>query len=270
MMSTCTSKKGRKLESLLDQDWKKVKPIDWTLLLENPYPSTVYGLDLSVENPSLTRIRSSDKSVLIVGYRNRVSERNPVHQTFEWLPNGIQKGWTVRVELRERPVISQSLSVYRFNRYDAWIQDLMSYFTDATSSDMIGIEHYAYNALNSHATTLLYELGATIRMALVRRGLSVVELPPTTVKKLFSGDGRADKAGMYKVYCEQKLPDLFHALDLRDSHQYTQVPHPVEDMVDSFAVASTLWWSKCPSAAAVHRKKKSGLEHRSKKVKVEV
>jgi hypothetical protein len=270
----------RKAESLLDQNWKKIKPIDWAVFhaassLSIATTTTtgftvIYGIDMSIENPSLTRIRWADRTILIVAYRNRVSEHNPLPKSWSW-----QNGWTVSYELRERPDVRKDLSIHRFNRYQAWIQDLMTYVSlPVSASDIVAIEHYAFNAASTLATTLLYELGATLRMSLVQAGLSVVEFPPTTVKKLFCGNGRADKGDMYRMFESIGMPDPFGAIGLKASNMYSHVPHPVEDMVDSFAVAMSIWWTRLdPVTIGIQtvRKKKRILSDQSitrkKKVK---
>ena len=65
----------------------------------------------------------------------------------------------------------------------------------------------------------------------------IVEIPPTTIKKMFSGSGRADKDIMYQTYRNKfGLPDIAAHIGL-GGKVYKHVPHPVEDMVDALAVA---------------------------------
>jgi len=103
---------------------------------------------------------------------------------------------------------------------------------------VVGIEHYSFMSKNTNATSILIELGSLLRGLLLTRGHKILEIPPTTVKNMFSDSGRASKDDMYAAYLEFfHLPSLYSLLGLKDN--YTSVPHPIEDIVDSMAVALT-------------------------------
>ena len=79
------------------------------------------------------------------------------------------------------------------------------------------------------------ELGGCLRMKLCEQGHEILELAPTQVKKMFTGQGKSTKDDMYERFKEWSIP-LFDLLGLKES-KYKHVPHPLEDMVDAIAVA---------------------------------
>jgi Holliday junction resolvasome RuvABC endonuclease subunit len=101
----------------------------------------------------------------------------------------------------------------------------------------VGIEGYSFQSKNSEADTMLKELGGCVRLHLWQQfKVLPVEIPPKSIKKLFLASGSSGKKEMIKN-AEQYfgLPNLF---ELTGTSATIQNLHPIEDLVDAFAVAT--------------------------------
>jgi len=134
-------------------------------------------------------------------------------------------------------------SLFRFERYEARLQSLLALIGENKSQDkVVGLEGYSFYSRATQADTALKELGGCLRRSLCHMKHTIMEIPPSTVKKIFSGSGKADKNEMYSSYRQiYDLPDLFTLLSLGEEQPYLEtdktIPHPIEDMVDALAVA---------------------------------
>jgi Holliday junction resolvasome RuvABC endonuclease subunit len=160
-------------------------------------------------------------------------------------------GWTLDVSLIEsleesaKSVNHFSYSLFRFTRYEERLQKLLSLI--GTESRMVGIEGFSYNSKATQADTFLKELGGCLRLSLCRMKHTVLEIPPSTVKKIFTTNGQASKVDMYNTFVQTfHLPDLFALLNIADNEDKSKsrenIPNPIEDIVDALAVAMSLLW----------------------------
>lgn len=107
-------------------------------------------------------------------------------------------------------------------------------------ADWIGIETYLYSAQQTNCISILIEIGTLFRYHLWKKGLTPHELAVPTIKKAFTGSGRADKSDMEKAFrIQHHLPDLYQAMYYTRSTNPQTVKHPIEDMVDSYAICYT-------------------------------
>lgn len=97
----------------------------------------------------------------------------------------------------------------------------------------IFMEGYAFGCRGSAHSYKLAELTGILKQNLFREGLTVVSVPPTQVKKSFSGKGSATKVEMYRVFHTRVDVDLLRRFEML---QCKGVPNPVQDIVDAFAV----------------------------------
>ena len=154
-------------------------------------------------------------------------------------------GWTVQLTILEDiPEESFSnYSLFRFKRYEARLQKLESIIGYGDAVTVCGIEGYSYSSRPTQADSILKELGGCLRRDLCRLDYNITEIPPSTIKKYFTGMGNAKKLDMYKWWRnEYKLPCLYRLLGLCQEDKTLpekDIPHPIEDIVDSFAVALT-------------------------------
>jgi Holliday junction resolvasome RuvABC endonuclease subunit len=100
------------------------------------------------------------------------------------------------------------------------------------------IEGYAFSA-QSRSVTTLAECGGVLRHKLHRRGYEYEEVPPTVIKKFFTGKGNCTKEHMflqYKNYIKDwGLPDFHVELNFPENKN-SKVPSPIDDLIDSHAI----------------------------------
>lgn len=100
----------------------------------------------------------------------------------------------------------------------------------------VHIEGYAYGVTGSGTSSsqsTLCELGGCLRLVLHRAHIPVYEFSPQTVKKQFTGSGRAQKMDMVSVW-RQKHKREHTPLDLGLDCQAHQ--SPLHDAIDAFAL----------------------------------
>ncbi len=234
----------RKAVGLLQPLMKKIKipeSSQWTQHLTN-LNQVVCGIDLSLTNPGLCVINPSHRTIHLFSFRNRVCESNS--NTLITDPESIFAGWLLKISVIESDQSSdKSYSLFRFQRYQEKLQIMVALINYHCQSHqrIVGIEGYSYQSGAGEADTILKELGGCLRLLLCKEH-QMMEIPPATIKKLFSGKGHAKKPDMYQAYRNQyHMPDLFTLLHIKEPSS-GKTPHPIEDLVDAFAVAlSTLY-----------------------------
>ena len=129
-------------------------------------------------------------------------------------------------------------------RRNEWLTDLLIRRLEAVLQGdacrvITVIEAYAFH-IQSSSVTVLAELGGVIRNKLVRAGLPFVEVSPTTVKRWFTGSGAADKHDMWRRFQAVTAGSL-PLDDLIPGSFEKNIPSPHSDVVDSFALAFSLY-----------------------------
>lgn len=128
-----------------------------------------------------------------------------------------------------------------YHRYDLVVRAIM----DAAARHGVKravLEGYSFGSQSS-SVSKLYELGGILRHALWKAGIPFEEHAPATVKKCFAGSGRADKLQMWAAFREKGFPDLLAMMGLVAGKD---VPHPVQDVVDSVALLESHSYSFLP------------------------
>lgn len=192
------------------------------------------GIDLSLANPSIAMVDPPLRQISLYYYRNRKSDLEGAVQT---VATGPFTGWTVRTKCWERDPELLGTSSDRFGRYHPVIRKLVETVLEE-HVQVIGVEHYSLgtNHFQSSSQSLMIELGACLRYELFQKVRVLTEIPPTQVKRMFTGVGKATKDDMYKAYREiYELPCLQKMLGFTRELKHLQ--KPVDDCVDALAVA---------------------------------
>ena len=84
-----------------------------------------------------------------------------------------------------------SKDLYRYDRYFRYVTDVAEHTPDV---ELAVTEKLVATRFGS--ALVVAEIGALVRAELWRRGIPVLEVPPTTLKKYVTGKGNADKSQM--------------------------------------------------------------------------
>ena len=149
--------------------------------------------------------------------------------------------WLLQVSLIPEENPATHFSLFRFARYETKLKKLLALIGPKAPNTIVGIEGYSYQSNATEADSILKELGGCLRFMMCTMQHTILEIPPSTVKKLFSGQGGADKTDMYQAYVERyRLSDLFTNMHVK--RPLKNIPNPISDLVDALAVAmSTLF-----------------------------
>lgn len=196
------------------------------------------GMDLSVRSPATAAIDFDQKTIYLLGARQKKSNQGS-HVNIPC--DKIFAGWKLSLELLDGLPDS---SVARTQRYD-WLVNMAltlprrwapSSSSSASTIQRIGIEGYSFQSQNTEADTMLKELGGCVRWQVWQQyQTQPLEIPPKSIKKLFLASGAAGKKEM--IENAEKyfgLPNLFQLIGCNAQIKNL---HPVEDLVDAFAAA---------------------------------
>jgi len=206
----------------------------------------ICGIDMSLNNPGLCILDPVQKTIRMFCFRNRKKERAFIRY-IEDITSPF-KDWLMElIILEEKPESSTPLfafSLFRFNRYEEKIQKLLSLIgSNKHQNKLVGIEGYSFNSKATPADTFLKELGGCLRLSLCRMKHNIMEIPPSTIKKIFSAQGQATKKDMYLTYTDKfNLPDLFSLMNLGEKNDFKDIPNPINDLVDALAVALSVMY----------------------------
>jgi len=196
----------------------------------------IIGIDMSLSSPGLTVVHPLTKTMNMYFFRSRRCERSAYFVVED--AESVFFGWQFCITCIENTPSEIQESYGKNELYNRYLSKLLKLMAILGSCEdewtVCGIEHYAFSKNTSSASTLM-ELGGVIRTLLSIQNYNVVELAPTAVKKMFSGNGKANKEIMNQIFIEKyKIPKIDLMIGLKDSKT---VSHPTEDLVDSFAVA---------------------------------
>lgn len=129
----------------------------------------------------------------------------------------------------------------RVNKYYYIVDNIMNtiqIFAKDLDNIEIGIEGYSYSSVGQGLTKLA-ELGGILRYEIFKNNFKLAELQPGEIKKHFTGCGNCTKFHMQKQFQSLNIIDFFRILDLKES-KALNIPHPIEDLIDSFAIICLL------------------------------
>ncbi len=242
---------------------KKIEPLSTVLAEIAKKFERVVGIDMSLNNPGMCIVCFTTKTIQLFGLRNRKCE-TATQRLIEDPESPFHK-WLVQVNLIEQisPIASsneaetstteETSSTVRMKRYDERVRVLCSIIGESNAKTMIAIEDYAYKVRvrsknnfqcgYTEAQRKLTELGGILRWSLMQRGFNLYEIVPSKVKRLFSSYGGAKKFNMCNTYEDiLHMPSLYEMLNIKRRETSNSTPHPIEDMVDAFAVAISVMY----------------------------
>jgi Holliday junction resolvasome RuvABC endonuclease subunit len=226
-----TSRKPKKKSIVI----KTINPSDLRQKLAS-LTTVVFGIDMSLTNPGIAKIHPIHRTISLFYFRNRQKEHNSLTEITH--PQSCFFGWNLQLTCIEEEKLQGPGSIKVCNRYLSKIMKILAVIGNNTHNNkIVGIEGYSFNSKMSSSFSTLMELGGCLRTALSLGQHRAVEITPTSVKKQFTGCGKVDKNGMYKAFQKTHyLPPLEKLIGIGD-HEYCNTPHPIEDLVDAFAVA---------------------------------
>ena len=123
-------------------------------------------------------------------------------------------------------------------QYDEWENFQERYLNLATwalsvilpYADHVYIEDYALG-VNKGAVFNIAECTQTLKLMLYKLKIPLTPIPPTVIKKFYTGKGTAKKQDMEKVFIEETGLDIKKALVMTEKQE-----NPSSDIIDSFAI----------------------------------
>jgi Holliday junction resolvasome RuvABC endonuclease subunit len=185
------------------------------------------GLDMSLTSPAAAAQWVGDENstcTRVLSFQQRKTDKEVLNVKL-----GDLRVTRIRYDLEEKDRFARC--AYIVETIVEWIKVLIDERDEVDYSVHAYIEGYALGmAGSSSSVSKLCELGGILRYALWCEKWTFNELSPTTVKKHFTGSGRAKKPEMLAAYLAKGYPLLNETLNTM-SHQ-----HPNEDIHDAVAV----------------------------------
>ena len=124
----------------------------------------------------------------------------------------------------------------RFQRIETLATGVLEFVTSAQKLgrvDLVLIEGYSFGSMQGREAA--GELGGAVRMAILKRGIPLAEVPPTSLKKYVTGKGNAQKNEVM-MFCLKKWG--YQAPDDNAADAFA-LAHLAQDYVDWRAGKST-------------------------------
>jgi Holliday junction resolvasome RuvABC endonuclease subunit len=209
-----------------------------------------FGIDMSVSNPGVCIFEPNTKYITLYHFRNRTREKSSCIKKI-CHEHSLFRLWTLEtVCIEHKSYEKLDIDLSRFKRFQTRIIKIISVLISHGMNNPLihmigGVENYIMNTnmKNTKADSDLKEIGGILRNYLYSaQNVHIMEIPPTSVKKLFSGSGKSSKYEMLQAYTHQwYLPDLYSMLNIQTPKQHSViVAKPIEDLVDSVGVALTV------------------------------
>jgi Holliday junction resolvasome RuvABC endonuclease subunit len=186
----------------------------------------IAGLDLSINSPGLSIINTD--GAIITSYFFPVLKRH-IGVSSESKVQLLDKTYTYKISSFCHQQLKKLNTFQKFHLIQKYILSVLK----SNQIKHIYIEGYAYDAKCSSATKI-HELGGIMKYGLYENNITWSLLAPTSLKKQYTGSGRSDKFQMYKTFIDMGMPDLKHIFATQNCKG---IPTPVQDIVDSFALA---------------------------------
>lgn len=192
-------------------------------------PGHIYvGLDLSLNSPGMVRYTPDSQTIHALFYPTRRKDltRN----------TSLPSTWQGRTVFTLVPAPVELTHCTTLQKYNRIAQDILTLVhSHAPERTHIRLEDYAYNMLSS-STSKLHELGGVVKHVLFQAGYILQDVSPSSVKKSFTGHGRATKEQMYTSFLHHGFPDILREFDMQECKG---IPNPVQDIVDACALLAS-------------------------------
>lgn len=188
-------------------------------------PRWCVGMDLSLRCPSVAIVDRETGVTTVLWWTQR--KREDVLNVRHTVSKNV---WWVRF-----PTLVETDATGCMGRATQMRNDIASVLSELEPSrTRVQIEGYAFGSSDSGHASRLAELGGVIKSYLFENKFKYAEVPPTSVKKFWSGSGRADKSEMIKTARTKGYPvdEMQTDMLLKEVHD-----HPLEDIVDAIAIA---------------------------------
>lgn len=182
------------------------------------------GIDLSLTSTGLVVYTPSENTINMFFYATRQKDKNRTR-------NLICKLNDIETKVIIQPFSRQIAKRDVIEKYHIIVEDVLEVIVKYNCFK-IRMEGYAFDAKSS-SLSKLHELGGILKYSFYKRGIKWEEIPPTRLKKWFTGSGKASKELMYEHFIHKGLPPL---LNIFEMEKCKGVPNPVQDMVDAFAL----------------------------------
>lgn len=200
--------------------------------------ANVMGLDISYRSPGICILDTSLHRIFFYYFEHRKRQSIEIFESevFDFnLPQQVLQGCVIEYIPMIRPDINDRYVMC--DHICRAVVDIAMYH----DVDCVILEGYAYRQ-RSISAYILYELTGHLKCMLHAAGYSTYTVPPTAIKKTFTGGGKAEKIDMFNSFMSQLGgPDLRVHLNAQ-SKKPNIVQHPVQDMVDS--LAAIYWYIK--------------------------
>lgn len=180
------------------------------------------GIDLSVTSPGLCVIEDDITNKIhfyFFALRKKHLDFQYTHKNISMNVIGdlFNKQWKNRIE-----------------RYEYIVQNIVETMNMFQNKKIV-LEGYAFSAQGQGLTSLA-ELRGILLKEFYDIGWEWEEVPPTKIKKFFSGSGNANKYSMLSQWKSMGIIDLYEELEMKESAK-GNVPSPIQDIVDAYALA---------------------------------
>lgn len=145
---------------------------------------------------------------------------------------------------KKTKMTNDEVQVYKMENANIHSKLLMRHLSDSSANPVIGFEGFSYGSKgNSFIDLIVYN--AFLKKSLMddyHKAPHIVT--PKALKKWFTGNGNAEKIDMFNAFIESKDPvlieDPFYIYCKSVVIEKDQIPKPIEDLVDSYAVCKYL------------------------------
>lgn len=135
------------------------------------------------------------------------------------------------------PIKDQQIKLLNADRLSDKILEEVLKFKDIELE--IRIEGYSYGSAGSSFIDLI-AFNTFLKVKLIKEfGVeSIKVIPPKTNKKLYTGNGNANKCAMLKKFITEEilLAEFIKEKDIIKEEEF-QIPKPIDDLVDAFALS---------------------------------
>lgn len=193
------------------------------------------GIDLSVRSSGLALYSPSEKKIWTYFYATRKKDISRTYQSVcSWQGNTAFSTEAFPRQLSDMPLIEKYTQVT-----SDIIHTIQRHMVDRDAV-FIRMEGYAFGARSS-SSSKLHEIGGILKYRIHEKGYEMEELPPTSLKKHFTGLGNASKCEMYNRFVELGFPMLMSEFGFTEiDSDKGDIPNPIQDVVDACALVSSM------------------------------